>query len=667
MYSAYFKSGNVSRAVIASFDGINRRARIADGEFADMQNMSADAYPLLAPRAARTMAQRQLAEKKTETVTDEDGVEQTVETTVHKSLNGILGDVGFCSVWGTDFYYLGKKIEGLSLIDGEKRLVAFGANILVYPDQKYYNAVNGESGTLGNDKLTGYGRLFLCGENRFNIPDDESLAFKSISIVGGKTVITETSVRFLCKGTKEYYNSGLLRGCPAEFRYETGKYRKANSGYAMLGTKDGYLYYCSAAKVYIAANGAYKYSRCEWTKLEITDFKLTAAEFAALGFTDADLSKIWAGDVHVRIQKSDDGIYSVKNDNIVDVLSFDTTMTRGTYETAVYFLNGNWKAKNTPILDYVCTSENRLWGCHFGTQVSSFDSVNEIYCTALGSYKDFTTGTTADSAWTTSVGAYGKWTGCIAYNGRVLFFKEDKIIRVSGTKPANFQTAEISDIGLQVGCEKSMQIIDGVLYYKSRDGIYAYDGSLPTRISDKLGDAQRAKTAVAGSIYGKYYVSLDGVLYVYDTRTGLWHKEDVQNIRYFTRYNGALYAAVEQDIVCLVGETDAIFEAAEPEGAFAWSCESGDLGLESPYQKYYKRVLIRASGDADADMTVSVIPDGGEPIASDFTFDGLGTAVFSVVTPRCDHMRVRINGHGAVRVYSISYETETVGDMPERR
>ena len=31
MYSAYFKSGNESRAVIASFGGINRRARIADG------------------------------------------------------------------------------------------------------------------------------------------------------------------------------------------------------------------------------------------------------------------------------------------------------------------------------------------------------------------------------------------------------------------------------------------------------------------------------------------------------------------------------------------------------------------------------------------------------------------------------------------------------------
>lgn len=667
MYSAYFKSGNVSRAVISSFGGINRRARIADGEFADMQNMSAGAYPLLAPRASRTVAQRQLTETKTETVTDEDGVEQTVETTEYKSLNGILGDAGFCAVWGNDFYYLGKKVDGLSLIDGEKRLVAFGANVLIYPDMKYYNAVTGKSGTMGNDKEAEPGRLFLCGENRFNISDDKRLAFKKISRVSGKTVITETSVRFLGYGQNGYYNSGLRYGCPTEFKYETSKYRQASEAYAMLGTKDGYLYYCSAAKTYLSSKGNYTYSQCEWTKLEITDFKLTAAEFSARGFTDADLSKIWAGDVHVRIQKNDDGSYSVKNDNIVDALSFSTTMARGTYETAVFFTGGVWKVKNTPALDYVCTSENRLWGCHFGTQVNSFSSVNEIYCTALGSYNDFTTGTTADSAWTASVGAYGKWTGCIAYNGRVLFFKEDKIIRVSGTKPANLQTAEISDIGLQVGCEKSMQIIDGVLYYKSRDGIYAYDGSLPTRISDKLGDAQRAKTAVAGSIYGKYYVSLDGVLYVYDTRTGLWHKEDVQNIRYFTRYNGALYAAVEQDIVCLVGETDAIFEAAEPEGAFAWSCESGDLGLESPYQKYYKRVLIRASGDADADMTVSVIPDGGEPIASDFTFDGLGTDVFPVVTPRCDHMRVKISGHGAVRVYSISYETETVGDMPERR
>ena len=180
MYSAYFKSGNVSRTVISSFGGINRRARIGDGEFADMQNMSADAYPLLAPRAARTVAQRQLTETKTEATTGESGTEQTVETTVYKSLNGILGDVGFCAVWGTDFYYLGQKIEGLSLIDGEKRLAAFGANILIYPDQKYYNTVTGESGAMetaetasGSETiLTGEGFAYRTTDGRITVDED---------------------------------------------------------------------------------------------------------------------------------------------------------------------------------------------------------------------------------------------------------------------------------------------------------------------------------------------------------------------------------------------------------------------------------------------------------------------------------------------------------------
>lgn len=645
MYSTYFDGGNVSRAVISSFGGINRRARIADGEFADMQNMSADAYPLLAPRAARTMAQRQLTEKKTETVTDEDGVEQTVETTVHKSLNGILGDVGFCSVWGTDFYYLGKKIEGLSLIDGEKRLVAFGANILVYPDQKYYNAVTGESGAIETVET-------VSGTETYGSRGGTGKVADSLTLKGGETTVAvdypKASHGF--RGVT-YYDLKTDEIC-FNAPYGTDDHFRSNLHVRVQNGALEYLYSGTARHTDGGTGGKpakFEMDNQVWKTLPVSAITTAAT---ADGY-------LWNGDYPIAI--ADGKLLLGEPGRLASVFSkmeTDTHMLTCTY---------NWTKSNLPRLDYVCVLDNRLWGCRYGAQAGSTAAVNEIYCTALGSYKDFTTGTTADSAWTTSVGAYGKWTGCIAYNGRVLFFKEDKIIRVSGTKPANFQTAEISDIGLQVGCEKSMQIIDGILYYKSRDGIYAYDGSLPTRISDKLGDAQRAKTAVAGSIYGKYYVSLDGVLYVYDTRTGLWHKEDMQNIRYFTRYNGALYAAVEQDIVCLVGETDAIFEAAEPEGAFAWSCESGDLGLESPYQKYYKRVLIRASGDADADMTVSVIPDGGEPIASDFTFDGLGTDVFPVVTPRCDHMRVKISGHGAVRVYSISYETETVGDMPGRR
>lgn len=647
MYTAYFNSGNVSRTVISSFGGINRRARIGDGEFADMQNMSADAYPLLAPRAARTVAQRQLTETKTE---------QTVETTVYKSLNGILGDVGFCAVWGTDFYYLGQKIEGLSLIDGEKRLVAFGANILIYPDQKYYNTVTGESGAMetvetvsGSDTiLTSKGFKYKASDSRISTDADGNI-YISVNYESGLYGFTMKSA--MCRVANDSVYGPVL--------YRDGYDATEDSFKKQLRIRiqNGTVEYISSATTVRFSkddigNKTYKLENIVWETLPVE--AVTAPELTG------ETGYLWNGDTPIKI--TDGMLYLSEPGALSSVFS----SIRSTYSWELD-CTYNWTKSNLPRLDHVCVLENRLWGCRYGMQAGSTAAVNEIYCSKLGDFKNFTTGTTADAAWSASVGTYGKWTGCIAIGGRVLFFKEDKMLRVSGTKPANFQIAEIADVGLQSGCEKSMQIIDGVLYYKSRDGIYTYDGSMPTRISDKLGDAQRAETAVAGSIYGKYYVALDGVLYVYDTYTGLWHKEDRQNIRYFTRYGGSLYAAVDQDIVCLVGEADTIFAAAEPEGTFVWSCESGDLGLESPYQKYYKRVLICASGGFGADMTVSMIPDGSEPISADFTFDGFGTVVFPVVTPRCDHMRVKISGHGAVRIYSLSYETETVSDTPERR
>ena len=655
MYSAYFKSGNVSRTVISSFGGINRRARIGDGEFADMQNMSADAYPLLAPRAARTVAQRQLTETKTETTTGESGTEQTVETTVYKSLNGILGDVGFCAVWGTDFYYLGQKIEGLSLIDGEKRLAAFGANIIIYPDQKYYNTVTGESGAMetaetvsGIETILTKNFKYKASDSRIST-DANGNVYISVNYIMGRGGFTLKSA--LCRTAKDSVYG------PTPYTDGEAATEDSFTKFLRIRIQNGTIEYISSATtVHFSETDmgfrTYKLENIVWETLPVE--AVTAPELTG------ETGYLWNGDTPIKI--TDGMLYMAEPGDLSSVFSSIGNTSTGALACAY-----NWTKSNLPRLDHVCVLDNRLWGCRYGMQAGSTAAVNEIYCSKLGDFKNFTTGTTADAAWSASVGAYGKWTGCIALGGRVLFFKEDKMLRVSGTKPANFQIAEIADVGLQSGCEKSMQIIDGVLYYKSRDGIYTYDGSLPTRISDKLGDAQRAETAVAGSIYGKYYVALDGVLYVYDTYTGLWHKEDRQNIRFFTRYGGSLYAAVDQDIVCLAGEVGTIFAAAEPEGTFAWSCESGDLGLDSPYQKYYKNVLICVNGDVSADMTVSVIPDDGEPIAADFTFDGLATVVFPIVTPRCNHMRVKISGHGAVRINSLWYETETVSDTPERR
>ena len=47
-------------------------------------------------------------------------------------------------------------------------------------------------------------------------------------------------------------------------------------------------------------------------------------------------------------------------------------------------------------------------------------------------------GTAADS-YAATVGSDGEFTGCTAYGGQVLFFKEDCIHKVYGSYPANYQ------------------------------------------------------------------------------------------------------------------------------------------------------------------------------------------------------------------------------------
>ena len=654
MYSTYYKSGDSSRSMISSFGGINRRARISDGESADMKNLSSDAYPLLCPRKARAIAQKQLSETVTETVTGEEGNETTVETTVYKSLNGILGDVGFCAVWGNDFYYMGEKVDGISLIDGEKRLVAFGAYILIYPDQVYYNTANGESGAMEtvetvSGTATVYSRYFKYKTSDSRVTEDkDGIVRLKVNYARGNGGFSVNSIPVYNPNSSSIYPSFYtnLYGTASKIREQL-----------CIRIQNGILEYISSATIRWSSGGGngtteiFRFEDVEWSTLPI-DAVTVSEEITATGY-------LWNGDFPIKI--SGTTVYLGEVGNLSTV--FSKIETSSSYITAKY----NWTKSNLPRLDYVCALDNRLWGCRYGAQAGATTTVNEIYCSALGDFKNWTTGTTADSAWSASVGAYGKWTGCVAMNGRVLFFKDDKIFRVSGTKPSNFQYAEISETGLQSGCERSMSIIDGALFYKSRDGVYVYDGSAPERISDKLGDAQQAKSAAAGSLYGKYYIALDGVLYVYDTRTGLWHKEDAMNARIFARYDGSLYAAVDQSIVCLSGTPSGIFKAAEAEGRFDWYAESGDIGLDSPDQKYYKRILIRAEGAVGSDMTVTVKTDGEVQSVTDYTFDRKGTVVVPIVTPRCDHMRYRIGGHGDVKIYSISFETETVGDTPERR
>ena len=87
------------------------------------------------------------------------------------------------------------------------------------------------------------------------------------------------------------------------------------------------------------------------------------------------------------------------------------------------------------------------------------------------------------------------------------------------------------------GAARSLCVINETLYYLSPDGVMAWDGSIPTKVSTALDPARlrNVKSALGGALDGRYYLHLvrgsgeaQAVrLLVYDTERGLWQEEDV--------------------------------------------------------------------------------------------------------------------------------------------
>ena len=312
--------------------------------------------------------------------------------------------------------------------------------------------------------------------------------------------------------------------------------------------------------------------------------------------------------------------------------------------------------RSIPKMDFVIESGNRLWGCYYGIGEDG-KVINEIYASALGDPTNWYryAGISTDS-WTATVGADGPFTGAIQYGGYPLFFKENTIIRVYGSAPSSFSTAIYNYRGVAKGSHKSLAICDEVLYYLSTDGVMAYNGSVPRKESDALGN-EHYRDGVAGSIGSKYYLSCsdsaaNAHLFVFDARYGVWHREDSLRAEQFLRRKTELYILTEGRVITAAGEGEEIeFEAV-----------TGEWGLSNPYRKHFNNFIIRAIVPFGEKLSVFVSYDGGE-FLSVSTYYGVGHSVQQIkVTPvRCDRVRLKIKGCGNTKIVSIYREIREGG------
>ena len=309
--------------------------------------------------------------------------------------------------------------------------------------------------------------------------------------------------------------------------------------------------------------------------------------------------------------------------------------------------------RRMPELDFVIESENRLWGCRYGVALNG-QIVNEIYASKLGDFKNWNcfAGISTDS-YVASVGTDGQFTGAITHLGYPLFFKENCMHKVYGNYPANYQIQTTACRGVKKGCSKSLSIVNEVLYYKSQSAICSYDGSLPVEISSALGE-EIYSNAVAGSLGNKYYISMQDMneqyhLFVYDTLKGMWHREDNLHAKEFCTCRGDLYFIEGNKIKTILGT------GTKDTSNVKWMAETGVIGTDSPDKKYISRLDIRLSISIGTRVHIYIQYDSNGEWEHKFTMTGMKLGSFSVpIRPRrCDHLRLRIEGDGEAKIYSI--------------
>lgn len=342
-----------------------------------------------------------------------------------------------------------------------------------------------------------------------------------------------------------------------------------------------------------------------------------------------------------------------------------------------------------PDLDYVVEYNNRLWGCS--------SKNHEIYCSKLGeplvwgAYSGIST-----DSWAATVGTDGDFTGACVFNGCVLFFKEDCVHSVYGTKASNFTVTTYTVRGVQKGSAKSLCISEGLLYYKAPEGIFTFNGSASSRFDGKLCVDRDSRTA-CGTADDRYIVMAmsDGTVFYYDKLHSVWYNRTLPNVISMHNFSGSLYAITKDSNKAMqkvMLTTDVGMSGRMAETAFeAITGElcRGELTSTNSYTRKAMHTVIKKltmsieewhqQGVSSVQFTVSVQYDGGD-WQTVYSYDGTAeeadnnvVTLIPIIPMRCQRLRIKISGKLATGpdataqpyliLYGLFIDTEEASDI----
>ena len=601
-----------TRNMLRVFGGLNETYSCTEAEYSAGINFSARNFPALSTRLPR----RKLREE--------------------ADLNGMYHLNGLLMVCGTRLIYTPDDPDELEVTlenaveDGKKALVGIGTKILIFPDKLAFDTVSREVSALGavwsgaNASVEfapcdAEGRVYEVsgsGPSEPENPKDGQLFLR----------VEDPEKPWSSESTLEVYSEA------------SGNWSAVVLDCCRISAKGVGANFRAEDTVALSGSGAEQAG--QWSGLDGDRIVCDASEDA----------------LRVRADPGGEWFYGrlTRTGAAVRWVSLDGSVRREFVSAETVRLE-----RRVPDMDYLTECDNRIWGC------SSKENV--IYACKLGDPTNWFSyrGIAADS-YAVTVGSDGAFTGAATCMGYALFFKENTLHKLCGTKPSDFQLTSLRCRGVAKNAARSLCVLNETLYYLSPDGVMAWDGSIPTKVSAVL-DASRlanVQSAVGGALDGRYYLHISRTagtqgqtrLLVYDTERGLWHEEDVCSCD-MASTGGQLYLWDGQALWAADPSRESDWQSTEGvEQQVSFELVTGDIGQDGAEQRYLSRLTLRLDAACASTVEVALSYDGGpwETVASLTAREARRSYDLPLVPRRHSTLRLRLRGKGQITLRSLA-------------
>lgn len=467
-------------------------------------------------------------------------------------------------------------------------------------------------------------RFFPAASNR----PKRGLVSKSFS--GPKGILHKNGL-FYIDGTKAYYN-------------DAEKFTVTDTDKIIVGI-GAYICVFPDGIMYNTAKDSVEMMSASYSQSGTITFAPLSAKSAYTKISALGIGSVFSIGDAVTISGCSNNLYNATK--IISDIGTDHIVVTGAIDEEFTQESGITIERKIPKMDFVAERDNRLWGCS--------SENHEIYCCKIGDPKNwYAYETGADMSYAATVGSDGDFTGISKYSTYMLFFKENTVHILRGDKPSNFSVSEKALPGIRQGCESSVCIINDILYYVGRTGVYAFDGSIPQKISENItGDIS---DAVCGQYDSKLYVSckLNGVqtLLVYDTKYRIWDIEDGEKFKFTSYTDGQLiYVDGSNYLKSIYGDSDE---------TVGWYIESCDIHESDIDNKYISKIKVNVWLSGGSELYVFIKADD-EPLwhRKGYIRSTKNRTYTIPIKPfRCSKYRIKLAGKGDFKLLALSRDTE---------